>query len=64
VRSENIEAESDETLAAGEAPSCEVVQIETLRRHRQLVQMREWLAAQVPWQRGDARRIRNRIRAA
>ncbi len=42
----------------------QIFDIETLRRHRRLVEAREWLRAQLPWQRADARQISDRIRAA
>jgi hypothetical protein len=45
-------------------PVAEIIAIETLREHRQLTRLQEWLQAQLPWQRADAQRIRDRIRAA
>jgi len=44
--------------------ACEIISIETLRRHRQLVRMREWLVAQMPWQRDIVQKVSQRIRAA
>jgi hypothetical protein len=41
-----------------------IVLIETLRRRRQLVQVQEWLEAQLPWQRDITQKVSERIRAA
>ena len=41
-----------------------LVSIETLRRHRQLVSLQEWLLAQAPWRRTITRAVRQRLREA
>ena len=55
---ENAETETPER------PLAEVIDLESLRAHRNLVQIREWLQAQLPWERAEAQRISERIRAA
>ena len=54
----------DTQIETTQRPLAEVIDLESLRAHRNLVHVREWLQAQLPWQRGEAHRISERIRAA
>jgi hypothetical protein len=56
--------ESEATAEGSTETTCDIVNIETLRRNRQLTYVREWLAAQLPWQRGVSQKVAKRIRAA
>jgi hypothetical protein len=55
----------NETSAARQgSPVGQIIEIETLRRYRQLTAVREWLAAQLPWQRAVSQAVSERLRAA
>ena len=53
---------TDESSAAEEA--IPLIGVQTLRRHRQLVYLSEWIAGQAPWRRRFQRAVRDRMRAA
>jgi hypothetical protein len=58
------DTEIDTETETPQRPLAEVIDLESLRTHRNLVQVREWLQAQLPWERAEAQRISERIRAA
>jgi hypothetical protein len=58
--SRSLDIEQDSIIA----PVCQVIHIDTLRQHRRLVYMREWLTAQLPGKRGLTAIVRQRLSRA
>ena len=57
-------AEELETTTTDADATATIVHIDTIRRHRQIGYMRDWLVAQTPWQGPLIRTVRERIQEA